>query len=426
MWDMVEKPTTFHRKAFDQLAFALAAIVCVVGRAAVHAGDWPQILGPRRNGVAVDEQLVDSLPKKGPPIVWEHTVGEGYAGVAVAEGLTVVFHRLGDEEVVEGLEATTGKPVWKQSFPATYERGINPDRGPRCVPLIHKGNVYLLGAAGDLHSVVLKTGKKRWSRALAGDYSIPQSYFGVGSTPIVDGDKLLVNVGGKGAGIVAFALADGKPVWKATDEQASYSSPTAVTLDGTRHVIFVTRLSALSIDPQTGELRWRFRFGAPGPTVNAATPQVLDDKLFLSASYGVGAVCRKIGKTSAEPVWANDETMSSQFSTSVPHNGFMYGVDGRQDIPPARLRCFDPKTGAVRWSTENFPVANLIAADGKLVIVTDNGDLILASASPDAFQELGRTKLAGSSTRALPALANGLLYVRDTKTLKCVDVRPAK
>jgi outer membrane protein assembly factor BamB len=295
------------------------------------------------------------------------------------------------------------------------------------VPVIHEGNVYLFGAAGDLHSVVLKTGKKRWSRSLGSEFAIPQSFFGVGSTPIVEGDKLLVNVGGKkGSGIVAFSLADGKPVWKATDEKASYSSPTAVTVDGVRHVIFVTRLSALSLDPDNGSVRWHFRYGDPGPTVNAATPQVIGGNLFLSASYGIGADCRKIAKTGVESIWANNDTMSSQFSTSVPHDGYLYGVDGRQDGPPGSLRCFDPKTGKIQWSEDNFPVANLIAADGKLVIVTDNGNLVLAAASARAYGELGRAKLARSETRALPALANGLLYVRDSATLKCVDLRRAK
>jgi outer membrane protein assembly factor BamB len=409
------------------LAVRLSISVVLTFAATARAGEWPQILGPNRNGVAVDEKLVDSFPAKGPATLWEHPVGEGYAGVAVAEGLAVVFHRVEDKEIVEGLEAATGKPVWKQTFPATYQGGINPDRGPRCVPLIHKGSVYLFGAAGDLSSVVLKTGKKRWSRALENEFSIPPSFFGVGSTPIVEGEKLLVNVGDKkGSGIVAFALSDGKTVWKATDEKGSYSSPTAATIDGVRHVIFVTRLSALSIDPDDGNVRWQFRYGDPGPTVNAATPLVIDGNLFLSASYGIGAVCRKIGKTSTQPVWANNDTMSSQFSTSVPHGGYLYGVDGRQDIPPARLRCFDPKSGKILWTEESFPVANLIIADGKLVIVTDNGNLILGAASPKAYRELGRTKLSRSETRALPALANGLLYVRDPKTLKCVDLRRAK
>src|SRR5579872_4674116 len=352
---------------------APAAIVLFT--TAVQAGDWPQILGPNRNGVAVDERIVDKFPAKGPPVVWESQVGEGFAGVAVAEGHAVVFHRRGDLEIAEGLEPTTGRRVWGREFPATYPGGINSDRGPRCVPLIHRGSVYLFGAAGDLHALDLKTGDLRWSRALGRDYEPPQSFFGVGSTPIVEGDKLLANVGGKKrSGIVALALGDGKTVWQATAEQASYSSPTATTIDGVRHVIFVTRLSALSIDPDDGTVRWKFRFGAPGPTANAATPQIVDGNLFLSASYGIGAVCRKIGKESAEAVWENNDTMSSQYSTSVPREGHLYGVDGRQDMPPGRLRCFDPKTGKVLWSKDNFPIAHLIMADGKLVMVTDDGE----------------------------------------------------
>lgn len=406
-------------------AYLAAAAIALANRA--DAGEWPQILGPTRNGIAVDEKLVDSLPAKGPRVVWEHPVGDGYAGVAVAGEVVVVFHRVGDEEVVEGLDPLTGKPKWKQSFPATYAGGINADKGPRCVPLLYKGNVYLFGAGGDLHSVELKFGKKRWSRALERDYTVPQSFFGVGSTPIAEGDKLLVNVGGKsGAGIVAFNLADGKTAWQKTEEQASYSSPTAATIDGQRQVIFVTRLNVVALKPDDGTVLWEFPFGARGPTVNAATPLVVDGHLFLSASYGVGAVCRKLGKSSAEPLWANNSTMSSQFSTSVPQGGYLYGVDGRQDIPPARLRCFALKTGKVQWTAEDFPVANLILADGKLVIVTDDGSVVLAAASPEAYRELGRAQLFRGDTRALPALANGLLYARDSSTLRCIDLRRTK
>jgi outer membrane protein assembly factor BamB len=390
------------------------------------AGDWPQILGPNRNGVATEERIVDSFPAKGPPVLWEHRVGEGFAGAAVAGGRVVIFHRVNDNDLVEILDANTGTPVAQKEFPASYGGGINADRGPRCVPLIHDGQVYLFSAGGELHCVDMKTGKPRWSRNLAAEFEIPDSYFGAGSTPIVAGDKLLVNVGAKqGAGIVAFNLKDGKTAWKSTDEQASYSSPTAVTLDNVPHVIFVTRLSALSIDPVSGKVRWRFPFGARGPTVNAATPQVLDGHLFLSASYGVGAVYRKIGTTNTEEIWANNDTMSSQFSTSVPYKGNFYGVDGRQDQPPARLRCFEPRTGRILWTKNDFPVANLIVADGKLVILTDDGGFILAAAVAEGYRELARARLSKTTTRALPALSNGMLYVRDTSVLKCIDLRPA-
>jgi outer membrane protein assembly factor BamB len=420
----------FHKIA--RILATLAALGQTLSARLSHAGDWPQILGPARNGVAAtDEKIVDAFPKGGPRTVWEHKVGQGYAGVAVADGRLVVFHRLGDQEIVEALDPLTGKRHWKQAFPATYSGGVNSDQGPRCVPLVHRGNVYLFGAASDLHSVSLDNGAKRWSRALATDYKIPESYFGAGSTPIVEGDQLLVNVGARGhAGIVAFSLADGKTLWQATDEQASYSSPVAGTLEGVRHVIFVTRLTTLSVDPRDGQVRWKFPFGERGPTVNAATPQVLDSLLFLSASYGIGAVCRKIGNDETSEVWANHETMSSQSSTSVPYNGFLYGVDGRQDQPPSRLRCFDPATGKVQWTKEEFPVANLLVADGKLVMSTADGSLILASADSSRYRELGRAKvLTATNPRvpalALPALSNGLLYVRDSQTLKCVDLRRA-
>lgn len=423
----------FHPPFVHRVLMALSgALVGAFWCSHLFAGDWPQILGPGRNGVAVDEKIADSLPASGPKTVWERQVGQGYAGLAVADGTLVLFHRVGDEEVVEGLNPVSGKPLWKRSFPATYAGGINADAGPRCVPLIHRGNVYLFGAGSDLYSVTLDKGAQRWSRALGQEFKIPDSYFGAGSTPLVEGDTLLVNVGGKGhAGIVAFSLSDGKTVWQATDEQASYSSPIAVTLDGVRHLIFVTRLSALSLDPRDGKVRWQFPFGLRGPTVTAATPQVVDGRLFLSASYGIGAVCRRIGKNAAEEVWASHETMSSQSSTSIPYKKYLYGVDGRQDQPPARLRCFDPTTGKVQWTQEPFPVANLIVADGKLVICTSDGTLILARANPEEYEELARAKVLtaknpGVPALALPALSNGRLYVRDSQTLKCVDLRPAK
>lgn len=408
-------------------AVVLVAVHLTFLGASSPAGEWPQILGPDRNGVAADEQIVDAFPLKGPPVLWEHRVGEGFAGVAVADGVVVVFHRIKDTDRVEGLNPLTGASVWKQEFPASYAGGINSDRGPRCVPLIHQGAVFLFSSGGELHCVDSKSGTPRWSRNLAADFEIPDSYFGAGSTPIVADSNLLVNVGGrKGAGIVAFGLQDGRTAWKATDEQASYSSPTTASVGGVAHVIFVTRLNAVSLDPEGGVVRWKFPFGARGPTVNAATPQVVDGKVFLSASYGIGAVCRNIGTAEAREVWANNDTMSCQFSTPVPYQDSLYGVDGRQDMPPGRLRCFDPNTGRIRWTKSEFPVSNLIVADGKLVIVTDDGGLILAAAASDAYRELARTKLSRTTTRALPALAGGLLYVRDTSSLKCIDLRRTK
>jgi outer membrane protein assembly factor BamB len=316
--------------------------------------------------------------------------------------------------------------LWKVGFPTRYVSTISEDDGPRCVPVIHEGVVYVFGAEGNLHSLALDSGKTRWSRSVNEEFSVPEGYFGAGSSPLVEGDMLLINVGGrKGAGIVALSLADGKTIWSSTDEGASYSSPIAVTVDGTRHAIFVTRLNVVSVDPANGQVRFRFPFGMRGPTVNGANPLVFDGHLFVSASYGVGAVFARIGNNAADVLWKSDDLMSSQYATCVYHEGNLYGVDGRQDIGEARLRCFDPRTQQVRWTQEGFGMATPILADGKLILMKTDGELVLAEASPQAFRQLSSARLFSNTARALPALADGLLYVRDTSTLKCIDLSAA-
>lgn len=392
-----------------------------------NAGDWPQILGPQRNGRAENETLAATWPEKGPPLAWSYKLGSGYAGPAAVGKHVVVFHRVSDAERIEALDAASGKPLWKSDSPAEYRGGINEDLGPRCVPLIHEGHVYTFGAAGELRCLSL-LGEKKWSRAVYADFEGDEGYFGAGSTPLVVDDKLLLNVGGKeGAGLVAFALATGKTLWKSTDEKASYSSPTVATIGGKKHAIFVTRMNTVSVDPASGEVRFRFPFGKSGPTVNAATPLVFDNQLFVSASYGVGAQLANLAGARPEKVWASDNVMSSQYSTCVYDQGYLYGVDGRDDVGGAVLRCLEAKSGRVQWSVDGFGVAHLILADGKLLILKTNGELILAEASPKAYRKLASAKVSDHVTRALPALANGSFLLRDNARgsggeLKCYDI----
>jgi outer membrane protein assembly factor BamB len=401
-------------------AAILAAGAWMPGLAA--GGDWPQILGPNRNGLAEGEKLA-AWPAAGPRTVWQREVGAGFAGVAVVGDRTVLFHRVGGNLVAEALETASGKAKWKVNYATNYRGSIAPDDGPRCVPLVHDGRVFLMGPAGELAAVSLADGKKVWSRQVYEEFGAPEGYFGAGSSPIVEGDKLLLNVGGRGgAGLVAFGVADGKTVWQSTDEAASYSSPTAATINGTRHVVFVTRLNVVSVDPQTGGVRFQFPFGQRGPTVNAANPLILGDHVFVSASYGVGAQWAKIGAKGATPVWENDDVMSSQYTTCVEAGGVLYGIDGRQDQGSVRLRAFDPPSGKIFWTEEDFGTGNLILAGDKLLIMKTDGELVLAEASPKAYRPLAKAQLFGTTVQALPALSDGLFFARDTKTLKCVRV----
>jgi outer membrane protein assembly factor BamB len=403
-------------------AFAASAVTSSV----VHAGDWPQILGPTRNGqAAADERLAATWPKDGPAIRWQRKVGRGFASIALVDGKAVVFHRQGNEQVVEAFAADSGKPLWRSARATRYVSSISDDDGPRATPVIHEGRVYCLGADGELFCLALDSGKETWVRHLPADFEIPDSYFGAGSTPLVAADKLLVNVGGRGrAGIVAFGMADGKTLWQATDDAASYSAPIAATVGGKQHAIFVTRLRVVSLDPADGAVRLSFAFGKRGPTVNAATPLVCDGNLFVTASYGIGAVMTRIEADRAVDVWRGDESMSSQYTTCVYHDGVLYGCHGRADQPPAHLRAVDAKTGRVLWSEDGFGVAHLIAADEKLLAVKDDGTLVLFAPSKKEFRQLASAKVLDGTTRAIPALSGGKLYVRDADTLKCLEVGP--
>jgi outer membrane protein assembly factor BamB len=389
----------------------------------VGAGDWPQFLGPQRNGVSADTGLLATWPAEGPPQLWQKEVGSGYSGPVIVGKRLLLFHRVDDSEVLDCLSAADGKPFWHAVYQTNYTDDYGKGDGPRSTPLVAGDRVYTLGAGGRLHCWDLDSGKVVWERDLNEAYRVRKNFFGVGTSPLREGDLLLVNVGGKEAGIVAFAAATGKEVWKATDHEASYSSPVAATIDGVRHVFFFTREGLVALDPRTGAVRftkrWRARFAA---SVNAATPLVVGDQLFLSASYNTGAVLLQVGKDSAEEVWKSDEVLSNHYTTSVAHQGFLYGFDGRQE-QGARLRCVEFKTGKVRWTKEGFGCGSMLLADGRLIILTEDGDLVLVAATPNAYQELARARVLTAPSRAPIALADGRLFARDDKRLMCWNLK---
>jgi outer membrane protein assembly factor BamB len=401
------------------------ALFSIALAAPASAGDWPQILGPARNGVAVDEEVRRDWAGASPKTLWEREVGQGYAGVAVAGGRVYLFHRLADDEVVESLDAATGDVAWTARWPARYRGGIDPDLGPRCVPLVHGDALFLHGVAGRVACLNLADGNERWARDTRADFRFNEGFFGAGSTPIAMGDKLLVNVGGRdGSGIVAFSLATGQTVWRATDEGASYSSPIAATLDGRPHALFITRQSFLAIEPESGQVRFQTPFGRLGSTVNGANPLLIDDvHVFLTASYGVGGRLVDISGSDVKAVWDAGDVISSQYPTPVAYQGAVYGIDGREDIGVASLRCIDPLTGRVHWSQDGFGMATPILAGDTLLWMKTSGELVLIEPTTEAYRELARLGLCDQTARALPALASGRLYVRDTRALKCFDLK---
>ncbi len=404
-----------HRPLLHALAF-LTTASCL-------AADWPQFLGPQRNCTSTETGLLRSWDEKGPPVLWQRSVGEGYSSPVIAGDRLVLFHRAGDEEIVECLDAANGKELWKHREPTNYRDPLGKGDGPRSTPLIAGERVYTLSPGGRLLCLKLGNGDKVWQRDLLTDYNVPRSYFGVGTSPILENGRLLVNVGSRDAGIVAFDKDSGKEVWKATQDGASYSSPIATDIDGVRQVVFFTRQGIVSLDPANGNVRfskrWRSRMDA---SVNAATPVVVGDCLFFTACYDTGAILVRAKKDGIEELWSNDRSLSCHFSTPVYHEGFLYGFDGRQEAG-TEFRCIEAKTGKVLWSKEGFGCGSMILAEGNLIVLSENGELVLVECKSDKYRERARAAVLTGPCRAHMALANGRLYARDNGKVVCWNLK---
>jgi hypothetical protein len=248
---------------------------------------------------------------------------------------------------------------------------------------------------------------------------------------LVESNAVLLNIGGSGgAGIVAFDSATGKVLWKSSNEAASYSSPIAATVNGLRRAFFFTQSGLVAVDPANGSIKFQYPWQPPiSSSVSSATPLVIDDLVFLSASYGTGAILLRIKDDEAEKVWSADDVLSNHYATSVYKDGFLYGIDGRTDPgfePAPTLRCVELKTGKIRWQEDSVGAATVTLAGDQLLILTERGELIRAAASPDGFKASARVQALPFQVRAYPALADGYLYARNKNKLVCLDLGRAR
>ena len=408
------------QRANRTIVLVLLVLAC---SASVIGQDWPQILGPNRNGIYTGPPIIPSFPRTGPTRLWIRDVGAGFAGPAVANDRLILFHRVNNRETVEAMEALTGKTIWTFDYATSYRDDFGFDEGPRAVPVISGGRVFTHGADGFLHGIDFATGKMLWSVDTRKVFDAPKGYFGVASSPVVDGERVLVNAGGSKGGIVAFDAATGKTLWTATNDEPSYSAPVIADINGQHTGVFFTRTGLVAVEPSSGKVlyqyRWRSRQAA---SVNAATPIVTGDKIFLSASYSTGAVLLQVANNAVKPIWSGEESMSNHYSTSVLKDGYLYGFDGRQEFGQT-LRCVELATGKVMWNVDGFGAGTLLIAGDTLVIMRESGELAFASASPKAFRLLSRAPLLKGVVRAYPALANGRYFVRNEHQLAAFDLR---
>ena len=459
-----------------------AVIVCLAALGGTsRGGDWPQFLGPQRNGVSNETGLLKAWPKEGPPLVWQLEIGTGYSAPSVLGDRLVVHHRKGDEEIVECLDRMTGKSLWQYAYSSRFSDPYGYNNGPRCSPLLTADRCYTYGAEGKLVCLRLTDGSLLWKRDTAADFNVPDGFFGVGCTPLLEGDRLIVLVGGQpNSGVVAFDAATGRTLWESvgrstwdgvpdatgepykwTGEEmvVSYSSPIVATIHGQRHLLCLMRQGLVSLDPATGRERFKYWFRSTvHESVNAAVPVVVDDTVLLSAAYRVGAARLKVhpdGK-GHDVLWSDPRNLLTHWSTAIAFDGCYYGFSGRHE-QEGELRCVDARDGSVVWSTTGWdrPLEQLgqnrltgeivdkatgevvpwpfygrgsaILADGKFIVLGERGTLALGEASREGWREISRCRAPHMTypSWTAPVLADGRLYLRDEDSLVCLDLREA-
>jgi outer membrane protein assembly factor BamB len=392
---------------------------------AARSDDWPCFMGPTHDGVSAETNLVTSWPEAGPPVVWKMDVGASYSAPSIVKRAMFLFHRVRNEEVLECLDAATGTPRWKAAYPTGYVDRYGYNGGPRCTPLVAGGQVFTFGAAGKFCCFNAKTGAVIWQRNLNDELAVPQNFFGVGSSPLLEDKLLIVNAGGpNGAGVIALDRDTGKTVWQSTDEGASYASPMCTTIGGQRYAFIIGRGGLVALDPADGKLLWRFPFRSKlYESVNAASPIIAGDCVFVSASYHTGGALLRVHKDGCDVVW-RDEVMSNHWATSILRDGYLYGFNGRHE-EGTTLRCVELATGKLMWEQPKLTRCSMIHANGHFIVLTEWGRLMLAKLTPKGCEIVSTAQVLDPQRPSYiaPVLADGFLYVRNERQLLCFDLR---
>ncbi len=415
-----------------------------------HAADWPRVLGPVDNCSTPETGLRKDLPEKGLPILWEMEKGEGMGGPAIVAGRAIIFHRLDMDEVIESRDAATGAMQWVQKYPAPYQPRYGGGHGPRTSPVIAAGRVFTFGVTGKLTALELSSGKILWQRDCVRDFQMQPAFFGFGSTPLVVGQRLIVQLGGKENGLplqtAALDVATGKKLWTTTHEWgASYASPVPAKIHGRECVLmFAGGLSRpatgglLVIETATGKVLASAPHRADmAESVNASSPVVVSMdpvRVFVSEAYTAGGLCAEIAPDfSVKTAW-QDEKLGLYWMTPIVREGVLFGSAGMSERL-AEFTAHDVLSGKQLWRDDlggTFGRASLLATGDGVLCLGEFGDLAWLELTRKGGKVLSRTKLFHApETWTLPALADGRLYVSQNepggafgkRRLVCYDLR---
>ena len=383
--------------------------------------EWFQWRGPNRDGISPETGLLQEWPKFGPPLAWRATgLGNGYSSFSTSGGRLYTLGARGGIEYVIALDRASGKKVWEVQNGRRFEN----DRGdgPRSTPTVEGDRLYVLGGSGDLTCLENATGKKIWSINIVQKFGGVNPYWGYSESPLIVGDRILVNTGGRKAGIVAVAKADGSTLWQQHNDGAGYSSPMLMRTGSLAQVIFFTEDRAMAVDPRDGRLLWSYNKANNG-TANIATPIVRGTRVFVSSDYGTGGALldvRAAGNlaTANEVYFTRD--MRNHHASSVLVGDYLYGFSS------SILTALAFETGKTVWRDRSVGKGSLVFADNRLYLYSEDSVVGLADASPDGYRERGRFTLpqqSGLPTWSHPIITDGLLVIRDQDTVYTYNVR---
>ena len=399
------------------------AVVAAQQPAARAETDWPQWHGPNRDNVSKETGLLKQWPSGGPKLLWSaRGLGSGYGSLALKGDRIYVQGTKGPQSVVFALERASGKPVWW----APLGRALDQDRGvgPRCTATVDGDFLYALSENGDLACIRAKDAIVVWKRNMLSDFGGRNPHWLISESPLIDGNKVVVSPGGRGAGIVALDKTSGKEIWRSADlsDAAGYSSCIAADIHGVRTIMNLTADAGVGVRASDGKLMWSYSKPANG-TANCTTPVYHDGKVFYTSAYGTG--CGQLalvpggnGLIKEQEMYFNRE-MQNHHGGVVLHNGHVYGSSN------AILTCLDWKTGASKWKDRGVGTGSLTYADGMLYLFGENNTVGLAEATPDGYREKGRFSVEdqGRPSWAHPVVAGGKLYIRNQDYLNCYDVK---
>jgi outer membrane protein assembly factor BamB len=415
-----------------------------------HGSDWPRFLGPFGTGVSPETGIRTDWTG-GLRVVWQMPVGEGYSAPVVADGRLFHFDRHGTQARLTAFEAESAAELWRFEYPTEYVDKYGYDGGPRACPVVDGDRVYIYGPEGMLHCIGAADGKPRWKVDTQSTYNVVQNYFGVSGVPVIEGDLLIVPVGGSpngpepddfrdlkgnGTGLVAFDKLTGKERYRTTDALASYASPVVADVNGRRLGLYWSRHRLVAFEPPTGRVAFQFPWRSKQlESVNAANSVVVGDKILLTECYGLGSVLLKVTPAGPEVVWQDDpksrqKKLECHWNTPIHLDGYVYGSSGRH-METAELRCVELATGDVKWRQPELGRGSLLLVDGHFVVFTEIGLLLLVKPDPTRYVEIARFDLGRNGRRLLdsycwaaPVLAHGRLYLRGKSTLLALELIP--